>query len=885
MKLSILIFVTASACSGLSDRESSRTDDAATDIVQMPSQVTGAHLTFENAKLRCDHTELGKREYQVQCDVVARSASGKEFIPTSVDSNLKFSRLSYQSSEGKVTLSCENTASKTSYSCDAKLESLTATIEFSVEISHATNRVSKKDSDVVKLPFQISFLTGVVASLPYEYRPTHKDPTSIVGDIQKGFQLQKVDPKKLALRNPQIIQCEYENNDQRIFLSDSGFIYQYVGDDVVLFAGNLLALNSAIESSTSRLKVHLDTDAVLACSKHGLLALERNKQRILELRLDEKVELVWEKSPMKGAIAQFVFPEWIAEIVTNRQGVLYFRSSAQTVQYIWKFEKGVLDLIAGRSSKAKVDFTRLGPEFAPIDLEIDANEKLLALVKLDVGHHAVFALESEDSLLAGAPGQINGCLGNVAGMSAKEVKFCRPDGLTATVNGDFLVNDNGKTLQFSKKNSAGNLTLSYYSHALGNSDFTWSRSSDVYFVTHSPSRDQWLRRIIKRTFGLSSADIHIAGTSALNLPTVFEVDATKQFLPSISGLHIDYETKEPLFIENSISTNGRVFKLKSGQNELVSVLNLPLWEDLSSKQTSIIQAPNFDLYSLIPYDCIPRLLLSEGKSYHNSVMCRPMSAEEDDVVNIELSIVGDLMPFQLISADFRSNGNLIVSDAQNEAIWEVDPQGRLIENLTAVNSVSFAKKRYKGEISQTQAIGYVKNLRVRNSDVFFYDSFNQAISKINNGRIYHVMGLGDEPLVEGTRASRVVFPENLDISSFDLSSNGDLYFVSAGKVWLFRYSLENDPKAELFLGNESSGGCATSSIHGSASRSEIDQFFRTGLTKVCGGFANQVVVSDNCSTKNPTEEGKLSVYISQKFGGSGSNLLLAERPCPTLITE
>lgn len=111
-------------------------EEQAEETIQLPTEITGAYLTAENAKIRCIFRKLPETatSFDISCNAVTEQ-NGKEIIPTAVARGTKASWMPLDLKRGEAELSpCAIGAENLSMVCNVSSVENLADLEVSLEV-------------------------------------------------------------------------------------------------------------------------------------------------------------------------------------------------------------------------------------------------------------------------------------------------------------------------------------------------------------------------------------------------------------------------------------------------------------------------------------------------------------------------------------------------------------------------------------------------------------------------------------------------------------------------------------------------------------------------------------------------------------------------------
>lgn len=253
----------------------------------------GVIATVENSAPRCGITGEGLRQ-KVTCVVVVRDGKGNEWEATEIEKNVELGWREPKLIEGtKVrSIECLENTSHLSQTCDVNLSvnssEKSPTFEFGFDVSQEPKAPVAK---TITLSLLTAETYGIVPHVPTFNPVLNSEETR---SRKVGFEVEEFNPLEEHSGSPSSV-CKLGN---RTYIATLSSVFLKEGDSktVRLYAGNSNAANS--NNLASRLDVNIWNGQPMlriACSKAGLVVVDAAKNRILLVKDEGPVDVLYQK--------------------------------------------------------------------------------------------------------------------------------------------------------------------------------------------------------------------------------------------------------------------------------------------------------------------------------------------------------------------------------------------------------------------------------------------------------------------------------------------------------------------------------------------------------------------------------------------------------------
>ncbi len=198
------------------------------------SHVNGSHLTYENARSRCEFISKADRKYNIYC-YAAAIEKGVEIPATTIDDDAALSWLDPQYDKKSISrLECQVTGPKNlAMECIAELAEDSAAIDIGFKIEKISTKKTRDEKSKVVLPYGVNTY-GTVYTIPLVYSSNEANLTSFEGgesevEILNLTLEQDLKPAGFQTKSIPFDRAAIEGNNGECFGFDNNFFFYYQG--------------------------------------------------------------------------------------------------------------------------------------------------------------------------------------------------------------------------------------------------------------------------------------------------------------------------------------------------------------------------------------------------------------------------------------------------------------------------------------------------------------------------------------------------------------------------------------------------------------------------------------------------------------------------------
>ena len=255
--LSLILYLACSPAStdnertGASDSSLIPDEEFDDEEPNLPSNISGAYLTYENAGVRCAQNSINDLEHEVTCIAISKGQDGIEFEAIYSEDGLAIDwkdELNILDGE-LIAQTCVVAETNLSMDCNITTSGKLAKVE--VEATFTKDDASKKEVEQLILPYSVGVSAGFMPLFPYNFNTINEaqqnSVTTLTTDLEPkkfGFETQAINKNLMTYYTGA---C---NINGVLYLKNDHMVYKIENDNAFIELGNKDSYNSEAATIT-----------------------------------------------------------------------------------------------------------------------------------------------------------------------------------------------------------------------------------------------------------------------------------------------------------------------------------------------------------------------------------------------------------------------------------------------------------------------------------------------------------------------------------------------------------------------------------------------------------------------------------------------------------